>query len=125
MKPLLLISDGFILKEGFILAQFFEVGMLVLFGLSWPFNILKSYRSRTARGKSVVFELIVVLGYICGLIGKAISGQFMTLPVPFYFADIIMVAIDMALYSRNIRLDRIADKIVPMESDLMDEDAAV
>lgn len=101
------------------MAELFEIGMLVLFGLSWPFNIAKSYRSRTAKGKSVLFEIIVILGYMCGLIGKAISGQFMTLPVPFYFADIIMVVADICLYYRNIRIDQAADaKIVPDSEDI-------
>ena len=44
--------------------------MLVLFGVSWPFNIIKSFRSGTAKGKSVLFELIVVVGYLFGLSGK-------------------------------------------------------
>ena len=50
--------------------EFTEIAMLVLFGVSWPFNIIKSYRSRTAKGKSVLFELIVVVGYLFGLSGK-------------------------------------------------------
>ena len=32
------------------MAQVFEMCMLILFGLSWPFNIAKSLRSRTAKG---------------------------------------------------------------------------
>lgn len=59
--------------------------MLVCFGISWPFNIAKSLRSRTAKGKSVAFELLIIAGYLCGLIGKLILGNlsyvvFSTLP---------------------------------------------
>ena len=59
--------------------------MLVCFGISWPFNIAKSIRSRTAKGKSVAFELLIIAGYLCGLIGKIILGNlsyvvFFTLP---------------------------------------------
>lgn len=97
--------------------------MLILFGLSWPFNIIKSYRSRTAKGKSVLFEIIVIAGYTCGLIGKSISGDFFTLPVPFYFADIIMVVIDICLYFRNCRLDNIENKNITAESDLIIKNA--
>ena len=43
------------------MAEFFEVMMLVCFGLSWPFNIAKSLRSRTAKGKSMLFESLVIL----------------------------------------------------------------
>ena len=31
------------------MAQVFEMIMLICFGLSWPFNIAKSIRSRTAK----------------------------------------------------------------------------
>ncbi len=87
------------------MTQFFEIAMLVLFGCSWPFNIAKSYRSRTAKGKSVMFEVLVVIGYLCGLAGKASAGALFTLPVPFYIADIFMVVADIVLYFRNTRLD--------------------
>ena len=55
--------------------QLCEIGMLVAFGISWPFNILKSWRSRTAKGKSVIFEYLVVFGYLIGLLGKYISWR--------------------------------------------------
>lgn len=89
--------------------EFTEVAMLVLFGFSWPFNIIKSYRSRTARGKSVFFEIIVVIGYLFGLSGKFVSYSqtgHLALSVWFYVADIVMVGIDMFLYRRNTIIDR-------------------
>jgi len=91
------------------MVTFFEIMMLVLFGFSWPFNIVKSYRSRTAKGKSLAFELIVIAGYLCGLAGKIAGGNFFTLPVIFYIADIVMVSVDVCLYFRNTRLDKAAD----------------
>ena len=92
--------------------QLCEIGMLVAFGCSWPFNILKSWRSRTAKGKSVVFEYIVVLGYLVGLLGKYISWTrtgVWSWSVWFYIADIIMVLTDIVLYYRNTALDRRAE----------------
>ena len=94
------------------IVQFTEIAMLVSFGASWPFNIMKSYRSRTAKGKSVQFEIIVEIGYTIGLIGKFITFHntgVLAYSVWFYFADIAMVLIDMGLYFRNIRLDKIRD----------------
>ncbi|MCI6569288.1 hypothetical protein [Dysosmobacter sp. HCP28S3_G4] len=86
------------------MAQVFETIMLLCFGVSWPFNIAKSLRSRTAKGKSMLFETCVIIGYICGVIGKFISGQF-TYVLAVYFLDILMVSIDLALTIRNHKLD--------------------
>ena len=94
------------------IVQLCEIGMLVAFGCSWPFNILKSWRSRTARGKSVVFEFIVVFGYLVGVLGKLITYSrtgIWAWSIWFYFADIAMVVIDIVLYFRNSALDRRAE----------------
>lgn len=85
-----------------------EAGMLICFGLSWPFNISKSLRSRTAKGKSVVFEILIIVGYLCGLTGKLLTGD-VSYVVFFYIADILMVATDLVLTLRNRRLDRERD----------------
>ncbi len=85
-----------------------EAGMLICFGLSWPFNISKSLRSRTAKGKSVVFEILIIVGYLCGLTGKLLTDD-ASYVVFFYIADILMVATDLVLTLRNRRLDRERD----------------
>ena len=90
------------------IVQLCEIGMLLAFGCSWPFNIAKSWRSRTAKGKSVTFELIIVFGYLVGLLGKLITWSrtgVWAYSIWFYFADIAMVVIDIVLYFRNSRLD--------------------
>ena len=86
-----------------------ETIMLITFGCSWPFNIAKSWRSRTAKGKSVLFEIIVICGYVIGVSGKFVEFQntgTLAYAVWFYFADIAMVLIDICLYVRNTRLDK-------------------
>lgn len=90
-----------------------EIGMLVAFGCSWPFNIIKSWRSRTAKGKSVIFEFIVVFGYLVGLAGKFITYHetgVWAWSIWFYIADIAMVSADIVLYFRNTALDRRAEE---------------
>ena len=84
--------------------------MLICFGLSWPFNIAKSLRSRTAKGKSVAFEVLIITGYLCGLVGKFILSD-LSYVVLFYIADILMVATDLVLTLRNRRLDRERDGV--------------
>ena len=79
--------------------------MLVCFGLSWPFNIAKSVRSRTARGKSVLFEIMIVIGYLSGVAGKLLGGN-ITYVLAFYAVDILLVGTDLILTFHNRRLDR-------------------
>lgn len=87
-----------------------EAGMLVCFGISWPFNIAKSIRSRTAKGKSVIYEILVVVGYFFGLAAKIILGDVNYVMI-FYIVDILMVTTDIILTFRNRHLDRERDKV--------------
>ena len=97
------------------MAQLLEVLMLVCFGLSWPFNIMKSWKSRTARGKSLLFECCVIIGYCCGLAGKIIGGN-ITYVVAVYILDIAMVTTDLVLTIRNVFLDKAADRRAAKEA---------
>lgn len=92
------------------MAQFLETMMLICFGLSWPFNITKSYRSRTAKGKSILFEVCIIIGYLCGVAGKFIGGN-VTYVVAVYFLDILMVTADLILTIRNRRLDMLSAQV--------------
>ena len=91
------------------MAQVFEMIMLICFGLSWPFNIAKSLRSRTAKGKSLWFEVCIIVGYLCGLAWKFICGN-VTYVAAFYILDIAMVTTDLVLTVRNKRLDQAAEQ---------------
>jgi len=82
----------------------FEAGMLLCFGVAWPINIIKSYRSRTAAGKSVIFEYAIEVGYICGIIHKLLYSRDIVLIL--YIINFVMVSVDMALYYCNRALDR-------------------
>ena len=86
-----------------------ETIMIICFGLSWPNNVMKSLRSRTAKGKSLSFLLLVELGYTAGIIGKIISKTY-NLATIFYFINFSMVLTDIILYFRNARLDREREK---------------
>ena len=44
--------------------------MLVCFGASWPFSIIKSLRSKSTKGKSLMFMMLIELGYVFGIIHK-------------------------------------------------------
>lgn len=91
--------------------QLCEIAMLCLFGCSWPFNIAKALRAKTAKGKSIGFELLIFIGYIVGLFGKLYAYKqtgTLAYSVWFYIADILMVSIDLVLYFVNAKRDRAA-----------------
>ncbi len=78
--------------------------MLVCFGAAWPSSIYKSYTSRTAQGKSVIFLVIVLAGYCAGVLHK----MFFSLDwvILLYLLNGLMIAADILLYIRNARFDR-------------------
>ena len=78
---------------------------MICFGVSWPVSVYKSWTARTARGKSLVFEIFIWLGYVSGIIGKLLSGN-ITYVLAIYILNIVMVSVDIGLYFRNSRLDR-------------------
>ncbi len=88
--------------------ELFEAGMVICFGLSWPVSVMKSYRSRTAKGKSVLFVYFILLGYTLAIAGKLITHN-INYVFFFYILNWIMVFIDTILYYRNRRLDQAAD----------------
>ena len=82
----------------------FEAGMLVSFGFAWPVSILRSWRSRSAKGKSGFFSIIIIFGYLCGIIHKILYSR--DIVILLYILNIAMVSIDLALWFRNRKLDR-------------------
>ncbi|MGB5984886.1 MAG: hypothetical protein WBG37_06225 [Desulfobacterales bacterium] len=75
--------------------EFFEAFMLVCFGSAWPFAIVKSWRSRSAEGKSPLFLMIIFIGYLSGICTH-ICREFS--PVVFlYGTNAVMVASDLFL----------------------------
>lgn len=80
--------------------------MIVSFGVSWPMNVIKSYKARTTRGKSLAFLLLIFAGYICGIVSKLLAPQFKWYVMFFYVLNLIMVGIDLILYFRNLKIDK-------------------
>ena len=85
--------------------EFLEMLMILAFGCSWPLNVLKSYRVRTTKGKSLSFLLLIFAGYISGITGKLLSPGYKWYVLFFYVLNLVMVGSDLLLYIRNYRLD--------------------
>ena len=92
-----------------IFANILETIMIISFGISWPMNLIRSYRRRSTKGKSILFNYFILFGYICGVISKILSHTF-NLAFYFYFPNIIMVTCDIILYYRNKKLEKAAEK---------------
>lgn len=78
--------------------------MVVCFGLSWPISIRKAVISRSNRGKSLAFLLLITTGYISGIASKLIAGN-ITYVFVFYVLNLCMLITELLLYVRNGRLD--------------------
>jgi lipopolysaccharide export LptBFGC system permease protein LptF len=88
--------------------QIFEALMLVCFGTSWPFAIWKTYRTKRTEGKSMIFLILVILGYFSGMTAKfyraATEHTHLEPVTALYGVLAIFVAIDLMLvirYRRN------------------------
>ena len=92
------------------LYELMEVCMIVAFGCSWPMTVIKSYKVRTTKGKSLAFLLLIFGGYICGITGKLLAPACKWYVLFFYVLNFIMVGADLALYVRNYRLDKQAQE---------------
>lgn len=91
-------------------AEILEILMIVCFGVSWPMNLMKSYQARTTKGKSLPFLLMICIGYVCGIASKIIGGSYKWYVMFFYVLNLCMVMMDVGMYARNYRLDRMAEK---------------
>lgn len=98
--------------ESSMIINLLEAITIFCFGLSWPISIRKSYLSRTAKGKSLFFEVFLIIGYAFGIVRKFIQVAYMGedgllfyLSFFFYILNFAEIAIDIALYFRNKRLD--------------------
>ena len=79
--------------------------MLVCFGFSWPLNLAKAYKAKTAKGTSLPFILLIITGYIAGISAKIVSDQINYVLIA-YILNLVMVSLNLAVYFRNVALDK-------------------
>jgi hypothetical protein len=84
--------------------QIFEAVMLVCFGASWPVAILKTWRTRRVDGKSLLFLVLILVGYLAGISAKMLYAagrdegpQWVTW---LYALNAAMVSVEIGLYVR-------------------------
>ncbi len=82
-----------------------ETIMLVCFGFSWPLNVLKAYKAKTAKGTSLPFILLIIAGYVAGISAKIINGQ-TNYVLAAYILNLAIVSLNLIVYFRNLSLDK-------------------
>lgn len=94
------------------MAEILEIVMIVSFGASWPMNVMKSWKARTTKGKSLAFLLLILFGYVAGITSKLVNEAYMAAFADkwyvlfFYCLNFVMVFTDLLIYFRNLRLDK-------------------
>lgn len=91
------------------LGHLFEAVMLVCFGFSWPLNVRKAYKARTAKGTSLAFIILIITGYIAGITAKFLNHQ-INYVLAVYFLNLAIVMTNVLVYIRNVALDKKAEK---------------
>ena len=81
-----------------------EVLFLLCFSVSWPVSIAKSLRTKVVIGKSPIFMSLIILGYIFGIIHKALYSN--DIVIWLYVFNAALVSFDLALYYMYIGKNR-------------------
>lgn len=87
------------------MGSIFESIMLICFGLSWPLNVIKSYKAKTAKGTSLPFIFLIITGYIAGITAKLVTHQINYVLIV-YLLNLVIVSMNVVVYFRNVGLDK-------------------
>lgn len=87
------------------MGSIFETVMLLCFGFSWPMNLIKAYNAKTAKGTSLPFILLIIIGYVAGITAKIVTGQ-TNYVLAAYVLNLAIVLLNLVIYFRNSSLDK-------------------
>lgn len=87
------------------MAELLESTMLICFGLSWPMNLAKNIKAKSARNMSLQFILLIIIGYIAGISAKIYNHRFNYVLVV-YLLNLVVVSANVIVYFINRRYDR-------------------
>lgn len=83
----------------------YEIVMLLCFGAAWPFSIYRSWRSGSTQGKSLIFLIVLQIGYVAGILNKLFYHYDQVIWL--YALNFSMVSIDEILWIRNNKSEKI------------------
>lgn len=87
------------------MAELLESTMLICFGLSWPMNLSKNIKAKSAKNMSLQFILLIIFGYIAGITAKIYTHRFNYVLIV-YLLNLIVVSANVIVYFINRRYDR-------------------
>ncbi len=94
------------------IATICEIIMVICFGASWPFNIIKAYKARSTKGTSLLFMSLIGTGYVGGIackiltwIEKGALSWLSYVAFAFYIINLIMVSTGIIIYFRNKKIE--------------------
>lgn len=82
-----------------------EAFMLICFGLSWPLSLYKNIKAKTAKSMSLQFTLLIITGYVAGIIAKIINHSINYVLV-IYILNLVIVSANIVVYFINSRYDK-------------------
>lgn len=82
-----------------------EAFMLICFGLSWPISLYKNIKAKTAKSMSLQFTLLIITGYISGIIAK-IANNSINYVLVIYILNLLIVSANIVVYFINLRYDK-------------------
>ncbi len=87
------------------MAELLETIMLICFGISWPINVVKNTKAKTAKAMSFPFIMLIITGYLAGITAKILTHRINYVLVV-YILNLAMVSVNVFVYVRNRRFDK-------------------
>jgi hypothetical protein len=88
--------------------------MLLCFGSAWPISIYKSFVSKKTAGKSLLFLIVLQIGYVAGVLFKITEyhddltinpDATISINLYLYILNFVLITIDELLFLRNRKIE--------------------
>ena len=87
------------------MTEILETIMLICFGCSWPVSVYKNVKAKTAKSMSLNFILLIIVGYVAGIIAKVCEHRYNFVLVV-YIINLVIVSLNLVVYFRNKQYDK-------------------
>ena len=94
------------------MSELLEIVMLLCFGFSWPINAYKAWKARNTKSTSLLFLLLILFGYICGILAKLTNPAYMSefskkwYVLSVYVVNLVSLIVNLLIYFRNRRIEK-------------------